>query len=256
MVFQLYSLNIILSIKLQGDDIKMNMNFFRNRTQVKFTVIDKSILSNPNISLKDRGMLVTLLSLPDNWDFSINGLCKILPDGKTSINESLKRIQQKGYLVRKVIRDNNGKYLRHELEVYETPLLSHDSGIPYPDFPDTVYPDVVDPDMDFQIQYNNKIYNTKKYINKESKNSLTDTEYSELVHLFGKDLVDYQINKINTKGYKGCLNKKTLEQWCNDYSTKPKQPSNKNQFHNYDQREYSKQDYKEIEHALQNKLYR
>ena len=49
----------------------------------------KDILKNHSLSLRDRGMVVTLLSLPDNWEFTISGLSKIIPDGKSSIRASL-----------------------------------------------------------------------------------------------------------------------------------------------------------------------
>ena len=58
------------------------MPILKNKTPGSFVMIGKDILKNTDLKLVDRGMLATLLSLPDNWDFSIVGLAKILPEGK------------------------------------------------------------------------------------------------------------------------------------------------------------------------------
>ena len=54
----------------------------------------KDILKNHSLSLRDRGMVVTLLSLPDNWEFTMSGLSKIIPDGKSSIRASLTHLEE------------------------------------------------------------------------------------------------------------------------------------------------------------------
>lgn len=65
------------------------MPVLKNKTQGRYVNVCKGILENRSLGLRDRGMLVTLLSFPDNWDFSIAGLAKILPDGKSAISASL-----------------------------------------------------------------------------------------------------------------------------------------------------------------------
>ena len=61
------------------------MPILKNKTPGSFVMIGKDILKNTDLKLVDRGMLATLLSLPDKWDFSIIGLAKILPEGKSAI---------------------------------------------------------------------------------------------------------------------------------------------------------------------------
>ena len=59
------------------------MAIIRNRTQQQYTNVANSIFRNKELSLRDRGLLTTLLSLPDNWRFSVMGLAEILKkDGK------------------------------------------------------------------------------------------------------------------------------------------------------------------------------
>ena len=50
-----------------------------------FTIISNKVFRNKKLGVTDRGTLCTLLSLPDNWNFSIRGLAAILPDGVTKI---------------------------------------------------------------------------------------------------------------------------------------------------------------------------
>ena len=66
-------------------------------------------LRDPNLSNKARGLLSTMLSLPDNWDYTTRGLAKICKDGVDGITAQLKELEQYGYLVRHRIRDSNGR---------------------------------------------------------------------------------------------------------------------------------------------------
>lgn len=50
------------------------MPVFKNKTQGQYVNVYKDILKNHSLSLRDRGMVVTLLSLPDNWEFTISGV--------------------------------------------------------------------------------------------------------------------------------------------------------------------------------------
>ena len=72
------------------------MPVFKNKTQGQYVNVYKDILKNHSLSLRDRGMVVTLLSLPDNWEFTISGLSKIIPDGKSSIRASLSHLEELG----------------------------------------------------------------------------------------------------------------------------------------------------------------
>ena len=76
------------------------MPVFKNKTQGQYVNVYKDILKNHSLSLRDRGMVVTLLSLPDNWEFTISGLSKIIPDGKSSIRASLTHLEELGYISR------------------------------------------------------------------------------------------------------------------------------------------------------------
>ena len=99
------------------------MAILKNKTQGNYTIVSNGILKNRSLSLKDRGLIITLLSLPDNWAFTINGLSKIIPDGKDSIKNSLKHLEELGYVSKTQSRGEFGKYGNIVIEVHETPIL-------------------------------------------------------------------------------------------------------------------------------------
>jgi len=101
------------------------MAIIRNKTREKYTVIDNNIFTNKNLSLKSRGMLATLLSLPDNWEFNENGLTEIFKDGLTAIKSSLKELEENKYLIRRQERDQNGKFIRNNWIISEIPITEN-----------------------------------------------------------------------------------------------------------------------------------
>ncbi len=77
--------------------------------------------------MKDRGVLCTLCSLPDGWDFSINGLSAIVPDGTSSIRASIENLEKLGYLIRTKTRDSEGHFTSM-IEIFtEKRTISRDS---------------------------------------------------------------------------------------------------------------------------------
>ena len=86
------------------------MAILKNKTTKNFTMISNNILKDKELSMKDRGVLCTLCSLPDEWDFSINGLNAIVPDGTSSIRASIENLEKLGYLVRTKTRDSQGHF--------------------------------------------------------------------------------------------------------------------------------------------------
>lgn len=103
------------------------MAIIRNNTQ-QFTVVSQSIMRDDRLSLKDTGLLVRLLSLPDNWEFSENGLIAIFQnDGQTAIRTALKHLENCGYLKRTRVRDEKGKISGVEWIIYDKPHFENHS---------------------------------------------------------------------------------------------------------------------------------
>ena len=117
------------------------MAVLKNKTQGNFTIVSQSIMRDRNLSIAERGMLITLLSLPDNRHLTIKGLCEILPDGKDKKGSTLNSLIDKGYVIRERSMGENGKFDSMDLEVHETPVKKepnvHTTGdlSPYPEKP-------------------------------------------------------------------------------------------------------------------------
>lgn len=105
-----------------------------------YTTMSNYHLRDPNLSNKARGLLSTMLSLPDNWDYTTRGLAKICKDGVDGITAQLKELEQYGYLIRHRIRDTGGRIVDMEYIIYERPHTAS---------PDTEKPYMVKPDMAF-----------------------------------------------------------------------------------------------------------
>ena len=70
-----------------------------NKTQ-NYTVMSNYHLKEKDMSLKAKGLLSLMLSLPDNWDYSISGLVSICKENETEIKSILKELEEFGYLER------------------------------------------------------------------------------------------------------------------------------------------------------------
>lgn len=125
------------------------MAILKNPSQKKFTVVDNHALRDDNLSLKARGLLVTMLSLPNNWKFSENGLCALFKkDGQASIRSGLKELESSGYLVRRRTRDDMGRVDGVEWIIYDQPRLENRN--------------VDNPSLDSQPQLNTNQSKTKE----------------------------------------------------------------------------------------------
>ena len=189
------------------------MAVLKNKTQGNYTIVSQNIMRDKNLSLSERGMLLTLLSLPDNWHLTIMGLCQILPDGKDKISRTLNSLIEKGYVTRIQGRGNGGRFDSTDLEVHETPIVS-----PHPENPHTADQDTDEPHTDNPSQYITYISNNQAENNNKECNAgtLSGAEYDALVSEYGRSNVDYQIKRITDHGYKGCLNFTTIKKWCTE----------------------------------------
>lgn len=84
------------------------MAFLRKEHKENYTCISNDVFRS-DLSLKARGMLCTMLSLPDDWEFSENGLQAILKDGQTSVRSAIKELEAAGFLSRTRERDESGR---------------------------------------------------------------------------------------------------------------------------------------------------
>lgn len=88
-----------------------------NQSKGNFTKLNNVILWDYRLETKHRGMLATLISLPNNWEFSVAGLMTVVPDGHKKIDTILKDLEALGYLVRKQKKLSNGQFGSSDYEI-------------------------------------------------------------------------------------------------------------------------------------------
>ena len=90
-----------------------------------YTVMSNYHLRDKRLKLKTIGLMSLMLSLPDNWDFSVKGLETICNDGRTSIEAALKELEIYGYLTRNYSRASDGTYSDIEYILREYPIAEN-----------------------------------------------------------------------------------------------------------------------------------
>ena len=78
------------------------MNIIRIQKSKNYSIISNKIIRNKDLSLKAKGLMTLILSLPDNWELSVNGLVKIVKESKNTVYSILKELNKKGYVKRQV----------------------------------------------------------------------------------------------------------------------------------------------------------
>lgn len=98
------------------------MSVLRKEKKSDFTVIDNGIFKNRNLSLKAKGLICLLLSLPDGWEYSVKGLQALSSDKYSAITSGLKELEEAGYF-RREQRFKGGKFAGYEYIISETQNL-------------------------------------------------------------------------------------------------------------------------------------
>lgn len=86
-----------------------------------FTIMSNYHFKEKKMSLKAKGLLSLMLSLPDNWNYSISGLVTLSKDGKDSVMSALAELEKFGYLTRERLVDNKGRFAGIEYNIFEEP---------------------------------------------------------------------------------------------------------------------------------------
>ena len=97
------------------------MSVFRVEKNSNYTVMSNYHLRDERLSLKARGLLSMILSLPEDWDYTLAGLVAISKDGLTAVRGALHELEDNGYIHRERQRDPNGRLAGAIYTVYECP---------------------------------------------------------------------------------------------------------------------------------------
>ncbi|HJC10385.1 MAG TPA: helix-turn-helix domain-containing protein, partial [Candidatus Blautia merdigallinarum] len=142
------------------------MAVFRIERTRDYTVMSNHHLRNRALSLKAKGLLSMMLSLPDDWNYTTRGLAKICKEGVDAIGGALRELEGAGYIVRHQLRDRQGRISDTEYVIYEQPQLPEtpgpDTAGPDTDSPDTENPYLDKPDTEKPAELNIEKSNTQK----------------------------------------------------------------------------------------------
>ena len=136
------------------------MAVFRIERTRDYTVMSNHHLRNANLSLKAKGLLSMMLSLPEDWNYTTRGLAKICKEGVDAIGAALRELEAAGYIVRHKLRDRQGRISDTEYVIYEQPQLRK----PDTDSPYTENPYMDKPDTEKPAELNIEKSNTEKTI--------------------------------------------------------------------------------------------
>ena len=98
------------------------MSTFRVNKNVNYTVMSNYHLQDRRLSLKAKGLLSYMLSLPDDWDYSLKGLTTGCRDGLDSVRTAVLELEEHGYVRRQKVRNAKGQIIDYDYQVYESPV--------------------------------------------------------------------------------------------------------------------------------------
>ena len=116
------------------------MAVFRVEKNRNYTVMSNVHLKDSGISLKAKGLLSVILSLPEDWNYTTRGLAAICKEGVDSIGAALRELESAGYLIRHRLRDKGGRISDTEYIVYESPHKTPEADSSYTASPCTENP--------------------------------------------------------------------------------------------------------------------
>ena len=200
------------------------MAVFRINKSKDFVTMSKYHFKEKGMSLKAKGLLSEMLSLPEEWDYSVTGLTQINLESRNCINSILNELEEFGYLKR-TRNYVNGRIDSWTYDIYERPLHLQNEDIENVDI------EILDIENDTQLnnkELNNKELNNKELNNKQYKENnkkkkygeyknvlLTEKEYERLKEDFGNvdELIKYLDEYIEEKGYKSKSHNLSIRRW-------------------------------------------
>ena len=140
------------------------MSTFRVNKNVNYTVMSNHHLQDKRLSLKAKGLLSYMLSLPDDWDYSLKGLTTGCRDGIDSVRSAVHELEDGGYLCRSKVRDARGRIIDYNYEVFELPQKERieKRPAPVPNSPSSENPMSGFPTLENPTQQNTNKQNTKR----------------------------------------------------------------------------------------------
>ena len=185
------------------------MAVFRIEKTKDYTIMSNSHLRDKNLSLKAKGLLSLLLSLPENWDYSVAGLTSICKEAKNTINDILNELDENNYLKRNRIYQN-GKIVDWEYVIYESNLYRKNEDIENEDI------EICDLEKLNTKKYTNNNYITNNILNNKKENILKEkVNYKQIQDLYNEICISFPkcniLSENRKKSIRARLNTYTVE---------------------------------------------
>lgn len=119
------------------------MAVYRVERTRDYTVMSNCHLKDTSLSLKAKGLLSMMLSLPNEWNYNTRGLAAICKEGVDAIGSAIRELEGRGYIVRRQLRGADGRITDTEYTIYEQPQQPDP---PAPELPDAPGPDMPHPE--------------------------------------------------------------------------------------------------------------
>ena len=155
------------------------MSTFRVNKNVNYTVMSNYHLQDKKLSLKAKGLLSYMLSLSDDWDYSLKGLTIGCKDGLDNVRTAVLELEEHGYVRRQKVRNARGQIIDYDYQVYESPVedvpavpgddtstpppstsSSQKSGVKPCSSPFLDFPNLAEPNLEKATQQNTKRQST------------------------------------------------------------------------------------------------
>jgi hypothetical protein len=173
------------------------MSVFKIEKTKDYTVMSNYHLRDKNLSYKAKGLLSFMLSLPEDWDYSLAGLCSISKESRDGIRSILKELQENHYVEIEKVRGDKG-YFEYNYLIYEIPHfieLENNKNNPGMENPHLDSPNVETP-----TQINTNKINTNKQIDKDDKTKISSFFVAEEHNILTLELIDRgYINEEDTQ---------------------------------------------------------
>ena len=134
------------------------MTVFRIEKNKNYTIMSNYHLRDRNLSFKSKGLLSYMLSLPEDWDYSLKGLISISKENRDAIRSALDELKDNYYLKIERCRVPNGTF-EYNYIIFEEPFKKRQKT---QNLPDTGFPYTEEPDVENQLLINTKEINTNK----------------------------------------------------------------------------------------------
>ena len=160
------------------------MAVFRVERNTGYTVMSNHHLRNKELTLKAKGLLSQMLSLPEDWDYTLAGLSHINREKIDAIREAVRELERAGYIVRSRERDAKGRLRGADYVIYEQPQLPPKPDLPTLENPTQENPTLEKPTQENPMQLNKEVQRTN--LSKKEKSN-TDTQSTHSIPILSSD---------------------------------------------------------------------